>query len=107
MKNRPFRSATRVSGCTRQAGFKSKSVYALGHQKTKRIINEPVLGHFCQPCKPVAADAHREMSPFSRTGVARVQVAVVDHLQVHRFKACAQGAFNIARLHAHVLGSLV
>ena len=74
---------------------------ALGHQRADGIINEPVPAQPRQAAKRLGLDLHGEVAAFARAGMARVAMAVVDHLDAQRRERLAQHALDVAARRPH------
>lgn len=71
---------------------------AARHPSGDGIIHKAMTGHARETGEARADDAHREMPPFARAGVAGVQVAVVDDLEGLGRQGRAQRSLDIGRV---------
>ncbi len=85
----------------RSAGVDRQGMDAARHQGAQGIIYEAMSAHPAKAFEARAGDRDAEVAPFTGTGVARVQVAVVDHGERFGRERGTQGRLDIGRGDAH------
>jgi len=92
----PARSA-RLRG----AGVDCQGVDAARHQGVQGIIYEPMTGDPAEAFEAGAGDGDAEVAALAGTGMAGVQVAVVDDGERFGRERSAQGRLDVGRGDAH------
>ena len=92
----PARSA-RLRG----AGVDRQGVDAARHQGVQGIIYEPMTGDPAEAFEAGAGDGDAEVAALAGTGMAGVQVAVVDNDERLRSERGTQGRLDVGRRDAH------
>lgn len=81
----------------RGASVDGEGVYATRQQCGEGMIHEAMSRHPRAAGEALADDAHREVPPFASAGVARVQMAVVAHLELARCERRTKRRLDLGR----------